>query len=152
MVHYGHAQHGFACHAVASRQTYLIAFWVNEICDLSIALRRDACYSKHIGETQIEEEAPMPVFTRQNSFQTVALSLVVISFSALAERAFGTRQTMTGGSVAAAFRGEWVPAKARCTSPLRLIIEPNVVTFVKGDDREEFRKLEQCFTCIGSRC
>lgn len=91
----------------------------------------------------------MPVFTRPNLIQTIALSLVVISFSALAERAFGTPQTMTGGSVAAAFRGEWVPAKARCASPLRLIIEPNVVIFVKGDDRKEFRKLEQCFTCMG---
>jgi hypothetical protein len=39
------------------------------------------------------------------------------------------------------FLGEWVPAKARCTSPLRLIIEPQVVTFVKGADRAEYRKL-----------
>ena len=68
---------------------------------------------------------------------------------ALAALAFATPQTMTGGSVAAAFRGEWVPAKALCTSPLRLVIGPEVVTFVKGADREEFRKLEQCFTCMG---
>ena len=56
---------------------------------------------------------------------------------------------MTGGSVAAAFRGEWVPARARCTSPLKLVIEPNVVTFVKGSDREVFGRLDQCFSCAG---
>lgn len=63
--------------------------------------------------------------------------------------ASGAPQNMTGGSVAAEFRGEWVPAKAACTSPLRLIIEPNVVTFVKGDDRAEYRQLDQCFSCMG---
>lgn len=56
---------------------------------------------------------------------------------------------MTGGEVEAKFRGEWVPAKARCTSPLRVIIGQNLVTFVKDADREEFRKLDQCFTCMG---
>jgi len=100
-------------------------------------------------KSQIEGEEQMPVCTRTNIILTIALSLVVISFIAFAGLAFGARQTMTGGSVAAAFRGEWVPAKARCTSPLRLIIGPNVVTFVKGADREEFRKLEQCFSCMG---
>ena len=98
-------------------------------------------------KSQIAAEEQMPVYTRTNI--TIVLSLVVISFSALAGLAFGARQTMTGGSVAAEFRGEWVPAKARCTSPLRLMIGPNVVTFVKGADREEFRKLEQCFSCMG---
>lgn len=78
-----------------------------------------------------------------------ALSFIVIPAFALVALAFGTPQTMTGGSVAASFRGEWVPAKAACTSPLRLVIEANVVTFVKGADREEFRKLDQCFTCMG---
>ena len=91
----------------------------------------------------------MLMSTRLNIVGSIILSLVVLSVFAFATLAFGTSQTMTGGSVAAAFRGEWVPAKARCTSPLRLIIEPNIVTFVKGDDREEFRKLEQCFTCMG---
>jgi hypothetical protein len=56
---------------------------------------------------------------------------------------------MTGGSVAAEFRGEWVPARARCTSPLKLVIEADVVTFMKGADRAEFRKLDQCFSCAG---
>lgn len=91
----------------------------------------------------------MSIFTRLNIIRSVVLSLVVTSAFALAALAFGAPQTMTGGSVAAAFRGEWVPAKALCTSPLRLVIGPDVVTFVKGADREEFRKLEQCFTCMG---
>ena len=82
-----------------------------------------------------------------HSVKSVALSLVVLSVCAFA--VLGTSQTMTGGFVAAPFRGEWVPGKARCTSPLRIIIESNTVTFVKGDDRQEFRKLEQCFTCMG---
>lgn len=56
---------------------------------------------------------------------------------------------MTGGSVAPEFRGEWVPARAACTSSLKLIIEANTVTFVKGSDRAEYRKLDQCFTCMG---
>ena len=89
------------------------------------------------------------MFTRLSVIASIALSLVVLSICAFAAPALGTFQTMTGGSVAVAFRGEWVPAKARCASPLKLIIESNTVTFVKGDDREEFRKLEQCFTCMG---
>lgn len=72
---------------------------------------------------------------------TSALTLVALTFS--------TFQTMTGGSVAAEFRGEWVPARAACTSSLRLKIDANVVTFVKGADRAEYRKLDQCFSCMG---
>jgi len=83
------------------------------------------------------------------SSDVFTLSFVVLSVCAFAVLAFGPSQSMTGGSVAVTFRGEWVPAKARCTSPLKLIIEPNTVTFVKGEHREEFRKLEQCFTCMG---
>lgn len=56
---------------------------------------------------------------------------------------------MTGESVAVAFRGDWVPAAAACTSPLKLVIDANVVTFVNGAQRAEFRKLEQCFSCMG---
>lgn len=74
---------------------------------------------------------------------------VAASVIALAALAFGTPQEMTGGSVAAEFRGDWVPSRAACTSPLRLRIDANVVTFVKGDDRAEYRKLDQCFTCAG---
>ena len=68
---------------------------------------------------------------------------------ALTALAFAAPQEMTGGSVAEEFRGEWVPAKAACTSPLRLKIEPRTVTFMKGADRAEYRKLDQCFTCMG---
>jgi len=82
------------------------------------------------------------MFTRLRVIGSIVLSFVVLSVCGFAALALG-------GSVVATFRGEWVPAKARCTSPLRLIIEPNTVTFVKGDDREEFRKLDQCFTCMG---
>jgi hypothetical protein len=79
----------------------------------------------------------------------LAAARIATSVFALAALTFGTPQGMTGGSVEAKFRGEWVPARAACTSPLKLIIEPNVVTFVKGADRAEYRQLEQCFSCMG---
>ena len=88
-------------------------------------------------------------FTGPNLIAYPALSGIVILLVALATVVFGVPQSMTGGSVAAPFRGEWVPAKARCTSPLKLIIEPNLVTFAKGSDRVEFPRLEQCFACMG---
>lgn len=56
---------------------------------------------------------------------------------------------MTGGSVAMPFRGDWVPARATCESPLKLVIDANVVTFVNGAQRAEFRRLDQCFSCMG---
>ena len=58
-------------------------------------------------------------------------------------------QAMTGDNIDAKFRGEWVPAKAACSSPLKLVIEANAVTFVNGTQRADFRKLEQCFSCAG---
>jgi hypothetical protein len=74
-----------------------------------------------------------------------------LSFSAVALSALacGTVLAMTGDSVATPFRGTWVPAKASCESPLRLVIDANVVTFVNGAQRAEFRKLDQCFSCMG---
>jgi hypothetical protein len=87
--------------------------------------------------------------SRLNNGAKIVLSFVVISAFALAALAFGTPQGMTGGSVEVPFRGEWVPAKAACTSPLRIVIGANLVTFVNGDHREEYRKLEQCFSCMG---
>ena len=63
--------------------------------------------------------------------------------------ACGAAVAMTGDHVAVAFRGDWVPAKAACTSPLKLVIDANVVTFVNGAQRAEFKKLEQCFSCMG---
>jgi hypothetical protein len=56
---------------------------------------------------------------------------------------------MTGDHVPGPFRGDWVPAKAACTSPLKLAIDANLVTFVNGPERVEFKKLEQCFSCMG---
>ena len=79
----------------------------------------------------------------------LSVTRIATSVFALAALTSGTPQGMTGDSVEAKFRGEWVPARAACTSPLRLVIEPNVVTFVKGTDRAEYRRLEQCFTCAG---
>ena len=60
-----------------------------------------------------------------------------------------TAHAMPGGSVDAKFRGTWVPAAAACTSRLRLVIDANMVTFVNGAQRAEYRQLEQCFTCMG---
>lgn len=61
----------------------------------------------------------------------------------------GAAQAMLGGSVDAKFRGDWVPAKAACTSPLKLTIGATVVTFANGAERVEYKKLEQCFSCAG---
>ena len=55
----------------------------------------------------------------------------------------------TGESVAPAFRGEWVPGPAACASPVKLVLDANVVAFVNGAQRAEYRKLEQCFSCMG---
>ncbi len=56
---------------------------------------------------------------------------------------------MTGESVAAPFRGTWVPVAAACTSPVKVQVDANAVAFVNGAQRAEFRKLEQCFSCMG---
>jgi hypothetical protein len=42
-----------------------------------------------------------------------------------------------------------VPAKATCDSPLKLVIDANLVAFVNSTQRAEFKKLEQCFSCMG---
>ncbi len=68
---------------------------------------------------------------------------------ALAVLVNSVAQAMTGEHVETRFRGEWVPAKAACNSPLKLVIDANVVTFVNGAQRAEYRKLEQCFSCMG---
>ncbi len=75
-----------------------------------------------------------------------SLSFPALSLAALA---CAGAAAMTGDSVAEPFRGHWVPAKASCDSPLRLVLEPQAVTFVNGAQRAEFRKLEQCFSCMG---
>ena len=71
------------------------------------------------------------------------------STSMLAALACGSALAMTGDYVEVPFRGDWVPAKAVCTSPLKLVIDATVVTFVNGAERAEFRKLDQCFSCMG---
>ena len=74
---------------------------------------------------------------------------IATSTFALAVIASSAAQAMTGGSVEAKFRGDWVPAKAACNSPVKLVIDANLVAFVNGSQRQEFRKLEQCFSCKG---
>ena len=88
------------------------------------------------------------MFTPVRLLVTLIVSLAAISFCTAVTLTSPAPQ-MTGGAVEAKFRGEWVPAKARCTSPLKLIIGANLVTFEKGTDRAEFKKLDQCFTCMG---
>ena len=56
---------------------------------------------------------------------------------------------ITGGSVDPGLRGEWVPAKAACPSPLKVVVEANKVTFVNGAQQQAYAKLEQCFSCAG---
>lgn len=89
------------------------------------------------------------MFTPLRLIRNISINLLATSSLAIAVFATTVGQTMTGGSVAPEFRGEWVPAKAACTSPLKIIIEPTTVTFVNGSDRAEYRKLDQCFTCMG---
>ena len=74
---------------------------------------------------------------------------ITTAMFAMALLAGSAAQAMTGESVAVVFRGEWVSAKAACDSPLRLVIDANRVTFVNGAQRAEYRKLEQCFSCMG---
>jgi hypothetical protein len=100
------------------------------------------------GGIRIEEmgTAVLRPFDLPRSFAVAKVAAFLFTFAALA---FGMRQEMTGGSVAEKFRGEWVPSRAACTSPLRVVIEANRVTFVKGADRAEYDKLDQCFACAG---
>jgi hypothetical protein len=78
-----------------------------------------------------------------------AMHRLTSTFLTVAALASITAHAMTGGSVAAGFRGTWVPASAACTAPLKMVIDANVVTFVNGAQRAEYRQLEQCFTCMG---
>jgi hypothetical protein len=79
-----------------------------------------------------------------NRFSNLAnLGLGLLAAIAIA----GPAAAMTGGSVEAKFHGSWVPAKAGCSSPLKVVIDANQLSFVNGTQRAEYRKLEQCFTC-----
>jgi hypothetical protein len=96
-----------------------------------------------------EEEivtAVLRPFDLPRGFAVATAIACMFTFAALA---LGTRQEMTGGSVDEKFRGVWVPSRAACTSALRVVIESNKVTFVKGADRAEYDKLDQCFACAG---
>jgi len=81
--------------------------------------------------------------------QTTPDRTTTFATAALAALACSAALAMTGDNVAAPFRGTWVPAKATCEAPLKLVIDANVVTFVNGGERAEFKKLEQCFSCMG---
>jgi hypothetical protein len=71
---------------------------------------------------------------------TLVLVAATLATSALA---------MTGDHVAPPFRGVYVPAKASCDAPVKLMLDAHLVTFVNGTQRAEFAKLEQCFSCMG---
>jgi hypothetical protein len=61
----------------------------------------------------------------------------------------GSALAITGGSVDPALRGEWVPAKAACSSPVKVVVEANKVTFFNGAQQQAYTQLEQCFSCGG---
>ena len=82
---------------------------------------------------------------------SICLAIILLPFVAFPEaRNLAEPQsvTMREGTVPQ-FRGEWVPAKAVCSSPLKLVIEPTRVIFLKGTDRMEYPRLDQCFSCMG---
>ena len=68
---------------------------------------------------------------------------------ALAASTALSASAITGGSVDPGVRGEWVPAKAACSSPLKVVVEPNKVTFHNGAQQQAYTALEQCFSCAG---
>lgn len=77
----------------------------------------------------------------------VRIAIIIFAFAALS---LGASQSPRLGIVNSGFRGEWIPLKAVCpTSPLRLKIDASVVTFINGEDRAEYRKLDQCLSCMG---
>jgi hypothetical protein len=71
------------------------------------------------------------------------------AIAALALLASSSALALTGGSVDPALRGVWVPAKAACGSALKLVVEPNKVTFFNGTQQQAYTKLDQCFSCAG---
>ncbi|HEX8423275.1 MAG TPA: hypothetical protein VF634_07685 [Pyrinomonadaceae bacterium] len=101
------------------------------------------------GKPPIEKEMETAMLRRFNLRGNFAVLRTAASVFALAALALGMPRATAEVTVAAEFRGEWVPAKAACTSPLRLKIDAQMVTFVRGTDRAEYRKLDQCFSCAG---
>jgi hypothetical protein len=80
--------------------------------------------------------------------QTTPDRSTTFATAAIAALACSAAIAMTGDNIAAPFRGTWVPAHATCETPLKVIIDANAVTFVNGGQRAEFKKLEQCFSCM----
>ena len=72
-----------------------------------------------------------------------------MAWIALGTLVAGSSLAITGGSVDPALRGEWVPAKAACPSPLKVVVEANKVTFFNGTQQQAYTQLEQCFSCGG---
>ncbi len=54
--------------------------------------------------------------------------------------------------VAPKFRGDWVPAKAACTSPLKLVIGEKEVSFVNGVERASYPKLSNAMRAWATTC
>ncbi len=95
-------------------------------------------------------DLPSPCTLRARPWRALRLgALLQRGVFALTLLGGGAALAMTGDSVATAFRGSWVPAKATCAAPLKLVIDVHAVTFVNGNQKAEFRKLEQCFSCMG---
>jgi len=77
-----------------------------------------------------------------HAFRTLLVTLAIVASGAPLAMA-------ANDTVDASFRGTWVPVKAACTSPVKLVIETNKVTFVNGAQRAPYPKLDQCFSCMG---
>lgn len=81
---------------------------------------------------------------RRKGTARVASSLAVLflaaSFSAHA-----------GPQLDPSFRGDWVPVRESCASPLRLTVGHDRLVFRNGQDRESFAALEVCRDCEGDQ-
>lgn len=77
------------------------------------------------------------------------MKILRTAWIALGALAAGSSLAITGGSVDPKLRGEWVPAKAACPSPLKVVVEANKVTFHNGAQQQAYNKLEQCYSCAG---
>ena len=84
-----------------------------------------------------------PHYTREKTMKPVRTSFLVVAVLAADALA------LTGGSLEPGFLGQWVPAKASCDSPLKVVIDTSKVTFVNGTQKAEYAKLDQCFSCGG---
>src|SRR5688572_19021760 len=109
---------------------------ITQALSLALTFRRRVLHSSHAAHYGSNP---------QRKKKGIILKIVSAAFIAAA-LAVGNAAAMTGGSVSPEFRGEWVPGNATCTSPTKLVIEANAVTFVNGSQRAAYNKLEQCFS------